>query len=138
MLLKTITSVYKLLFFKTSDLYSLDTKIWKNNLSSYESKENIWICRKLKYYQLRIRSEISILLEIILNALKCLTVWLSTQILILVIAPLSFISVSILCKLAILTVVYILLSRQEEVVHSSSWGDRCTNFFIGSPKVDFW
>ena len=138
MLLKTITSVYKLLFFKTSDLYSLDTKIWKNNLSSYESKENIWICRQLKYYQLSIRSEISILLEIILNALKCLTVWLSTQTLILAIAPLSFISVSILCKLAILTVVYILLSRQEEVVHSSSCADRCTHFFIGSPKVDFW
>ena len=30
-------TVYKLLFFKTTDLYTLDTKISKNILSSYES-----------------------------------------------------------------------------------------------------
>ena len=67
-------------------LYTLDTKIWKNILSSYESKKIIWICRQLKYYQLRIRSEISITLEITLNVFKYLTVTLSTEILILAVA----------------------------------------------------
>ena len=37
--MKTITTVHQLLFFKTTDLYTLDTKIWKNVLSSYESKK---------------------------------------------------------------------------------------------------
>ena len=35
--MKIITVVHKLLFFKTTDLYTLDIKIWKNILSSYES-----------------------------------------------------------------------------------------------------
>ena len=61
MSLKTIPTVHKLLFFKTTDIYTLDKKIWINILSSYESKKKIWICRQLKYYQLRIRSEIGIL-----------------------------------------------------------------------------
>ena len=88
-------------FSKQLTLYTLDTKIWKNILSSYESKKNIWICRQLKYYQLRIRSEIGISLEIILNVFKCLTVSLSIEILILATMPLSFIqlasSVNLLC-----------------------------------------
>ena len=42
------------------------------------------------------------------------------QILILVIKPLWFISVSILCEFPMLPDVYILLSPQEEKVHSSS------------------
>ena len=63
------------------------------------------------------RSEIFILLEIILNAFKCLTASLSTQILILTIAPLLFISVSILCEFPMLPDVHILLSPQEEEVH---------------------
>ena len=42
------------------------------------------------------------------------------QILILAIAPLSFISVSILCEFAMLPDVYILLSPKEEEVDSSS------------------
>ena len=67
-----------------------------------------------------IRSEIGILLEIILNAFKCLTVSLSTEILILAIAPLPLNSISILCELAMLADVYIVLSPQEEEVHSSS------------------
>ena len=83
-------------------------------------------CRQLKYHQFRIRSEICILLEIILNAFKCLTVSLSTQILILAIATLSFISVSIIFEFTTLLDVYILLSLQEEEVNSSSCGDRCT------------
>ena len=73
-------------------------------------------------------------LEIILNAFKCLTVLLSTQILILAIVPFSFISVSILCEFAMLADVYILLSPQEEDVHSSSWRDRCTHLAAHSPK----
>ena len=128
-----IFTVHKLLFSKTTDLYTLDTKIWKNILSSHESK-NIWICRQLKYYQLRIRSEIGFSLEIILNAFKCLIVSHSTEILILAIVPLSFISVSIFCKRATLTYVYILLSPQEKEVHSSSWGDGCTRLEVHSSK----
>ena len=42
------------------------------------------------------------------------------QILILAIAPLSFISVSILCEFAMLPDVYILLSPQKEELYSSS------------------
>ena len=36
--MKIIYNVYKLLIFKTTDLYTLDTKIWKNIMSSYESQ----------------------------------------------------------------------------------------------------
>ena len=32
--MKIISIIYKLLFFKTTDLYNLDKKIWKNILSS--------------------------------------------------------------------------------------------------------
>ena len=60
------------------------------------------------------------------KCLWCLTVSLSTQILILVITPISFISVSILCEFATLPDVYILLSPQQEELHCSSWGNRCT------------
>ena len=63
-----------------------------------------------------------------------MTVSLSTQILILAIAPLSFISVSILCEFAMLPDVYILLSPQEEEVHSSYWGDRSTHLAAYSSK----
>ena len=66
------------------------------------------------------RSKIGISLEIILNDFKCLTVSLSTEILILAIVQVSLILVSILCELAMLPDVYILLSPQEEEVHSSS------------------
>ena len=59
---------------------------------------------------------------------------LSTQILILIIAPLSFISVSILCEYAMLPDVYILLSPQEEEVHWFSWGNRCTHLAALSSK----
>ena len=38
------------------------------------------------------------------------------------IAPLSFISVKILCEFAMLPDVYILMSSQEEEMHFSSWG----------------
>ena len=50
-----------------------------------------------KYYKLRIGSEIGILLEFFLNAFKYLTVSISTEIVILAIAPLLFISVGIFC-----------------------------------------
>ena len=136
--MKTISTFHKLLFFKTTNLYTLDTKIWESILSSYESKKKkkkIWICRQLKYYQLRIRSEIGISLEIILNAFKRLTVLLSTEILILAMVPVSFISVGSLCELAMLSDVYILLSPQEEEVHTSSWGDRRTHLEAHSSKT---
>ena len=34
--MKIISTVHEVLFFRTTDLYALDTKIWKNILSSYE------------------------------------------------------------------------------------------------------
>ena len=96
--MKIISNVHKVLFFKTTDLHNMDIKIWKKHFKLI-SKKNIWICRQLKYYQLRRRSEIGILLEIILNALKCLTVSLSTETLFLDKASLLFISVCILYEL---------------------------------------
>ena len=42
--MKITSTFHKLLFFKTTDLYTLDTKIRKNILSSYESKK-----KKLEY-----------------------------------------------------------------------------------------
>ena len=62
-----------------------------------------------------------------MNAFKCSTVLLSTQILIFAIAPISFISFSILCEFAMLPDVYTLLSPQEEEMHSSSWGGQIAN-----------
>ena len=35
--MKIISTVHKLLFFNTTDMYTLDTKIWKKFLSSYEN-----------------------------------------------------------------------------------------------------
>ena len=63
-----------------------------------------------------------------------MTVSLSTQILILATTPLSFISVSIFYKFAMLPDVYILLSPQEEEVYSSSLGRRCTHLAAHSSK----
>ena len=65
--MKIITTVQQLLFSKTTDLYALDTKIWKNILSSMKVKKDTWICRQIKYHQLRIKTETFISLEIILN-----------------------------------------------------------------------
>ena len=45
-----------------------------------------------------------------------------------------FISVSVLCEFAMLPDVYILLSPQEEEVHSFSWGNRCTDLAVHSSK----
>ena len=47
--MKIIYNVHKLLFFKIIKS-NLDKKIWKNILSSYESKINIWIWGQLEYY----------------------------------------------------------------------------------------
>ena len=112
--MKIIPTVRKLFFFKTTDLYTLSTKTWKNILSTYESKKNSqYACKQLKNYQLRI-NEIGVSLEIILNAFKCLTVSLSFEMLILAIALFSFILVSILRELAMLPDVYILLSLRKK------------------------
>ena len=45
----------------------------------------------------------------------------------LAIEPLSFISVCILCEFAMLLDVFILLTPEEEEVHFSSCGNRCTH-----------
>ena len=97
-------------------------------------KKIIWIYRQPKYHQLRTRSEICILLEIVPHAVKYLTVLLSTQIFISAIAPHLFISVSILCEFAMLPEMYLLLFPQEEEVHSSSWVDRCICLTAHSSK----
>ena len=34
--MKIVFTVHKLLIFKTTDLYTMNTKIWKNIFSSYE------------------------------------------------------------------------------------------------------
>ena len=81
--MKIISTVHKLLFFKITDPIYLGHKDLKKHFKLIWSKKKIWICKQLKYYQLRIRSEIGNLLEIILNAFKCLTISLSTEILIL-------------------------------------------------------
>ena len=127
--MKTISIFHKLLVFKTANLYTLDIKIWKNILSSYESKKSY-----LNMQTTTISStSVCISLEIIINVSKCLTQSLSAQILILAIALLFFISVSILREFAMLPG-DILLSPQEEEVHSSSWGDRCTYLAAHSSK----
>ena len=69
--MQIIYTVHKLLFFETTDLYSLDTafkeyfKLVKVNINFSE-----YICIQWKY-QHRIRCEIRILLEIILNFFEC-------------------------------------------------------------------
>ena len=65
--------------------------------------------------------------------LLCLTVSPSTQIINLVITPLSFTSASMLCEFAMLPDMYILLSPQKEKVHSS-WWNRCTHLAAHSSK----
>ena len=64
-----------------------------------------------------------------------MTVSLSTQILFLTMASLSFISVNIFWEFAMLPDVYILLSPQEEEVHSSSWGNRCIHLAAHPSKI---
>ena len=46
--MKIISTVHKLLLFKTTDLYTLDKKIWKNILSCYESEKKILNTQKTK------------------------------------------------------------------------------------------
>ena len=58
--MKIISTVHKLLFFKITDLNTLDAKIWKKKIK--------FIIKVKKYHQLRIRSEIFIRLKIILIA----------------------------------------------------------------------
>ena len=71
----------------------------------------------LKYHQHRIRSEIGISLETIINGFKFLTILLSNQILGF---SAIFVLVSNLCEFAMLPEVCILLFPQEEEVHFSS------------------
>ena len=132
---------HTLLFFKNNSvwkhtldtvIHTLDTMIWKTILSSNESKISEYADNQ---NIINLRWEIGILLKIILNVIKRSTVSLSTENLILAIAPLSFISVAILCEFAILPDVYILLSPQEEEARSSSWGDRCTHLEAHSSKL---
>ena len=114
-----ISIVPKLLFFKTTALYmhtySLNMQTTKKS-STWDKKWNFHFA--INYSK----------------CLQCLTVSLSTQILILVIMPLSLSSVNILCELAMLPDMYILLFPQEEEVHCSSWGNKCTHMAAHSSK----
>ena len=85
--MKIISTAHKLLFFKTTNPAHLGHKDLEKHFKLIWKGKKIWTCRQLQYYQLRI-SEIGISLEIILNTFKCLTVSLSTETLILAIAPL--------------------------------------------------
>ena len=83
------------------------------------------INRQLKYHNHGIRNEIGgVLLEIVLNDFKCLTVLPFFKILLL--HRLCLFTVSTFSEFAMLLDLYILLPPQEEEVHSSSWVDRCT------------
>ena len=55
LLMKFMSTAPKVLFFKTTDLYTIPI---------------LWICKQLKHHQLRIRSVIFILLEITLNEMS--------------------------------------------------------------------
>ena len=120
LLMKIISTVPQLLFFRTTDQMYI--------VCIQYCIPILWICRQLKHHQLRIRSEIFISQEIILNAFNVLQYHFDTQIDILAIMSLSFISIKILYEFAMLPNVYILLfHQQEEEVYSSSWGNRCTH-----------
>ena len=58
----------KLRFINENYYYCSYANIFQDNLSVYSARQ--LICRQLKHHQLRIRSEILISLEIILNACK--------------------------------------------------------------------
>ena len=135
--MEIIYTVLKLLFFKSTDLYTMDTKIWLHVLSSWKQllKElSKYIFRELNYHQHKIRREISISVEIITNTFKCLTASFSVKTFTLAIASLFIILVSILCKFALVADVFILLLNQEEKVHSSFWRDRCAHLAAHSWK----
>ena len=122
---------------KNPTYVSLCHKDLKQSLLVKVNSKNTYICRQLKYHQHRIRSKTGISLEIILNVFKCLIVSLgSTKTLTLATAPLLFLLVGVLsvCEFAMVPGVYILLSPQEEEVHSSSWGHRCTHSAAHSSK----
>ena len=68
--MKIISPVQKLSFLKTAELnVHLGHKDSKTHFTLiWKLKKEIWICRQPKYHQLRMKSEICISLEIILNA----------------------------------------------------------------------
>ena len=127
MLIKIITNDHQVLFFKTTD----DIKIWKNVFSSYEIWNNHLNVQTTKISSTEKKKWNFHFSRNYSKCFHCLTESLSTQILILAIAPLLFISVSVLSEFTILPDVYILPSPQ---VHSSSWGDRCTHVAVHSSK----
>ena len=66
--MKIICSFHKLLFFISTELYTLITKIWK------KKQLKLMKVNTKKYHQHRIKSETGISPEIILNVFKCLAV----------------------------------------------------------------
>ena len=79
----------------------------------------VYIFKKLKYHQHKIKSKTDISLEITLNVCKCLIVSL-VLLEFLFGSSTDFILVGILCEFAMVPLVYILLSIQEKKVHYSS------------------
>ena len=66
---------HKLLYLQKTDLYILNTKMWRKKFKVTKVNKNFskYMYRKLKYHLHWVRSEIGILLEIILNVSECLT-----------------------------------------------------------------
>ena len=70
LVMKVIDTVHKLLFFKTTDIYTMGTKIWKNSWKLILKNFSEYICKQLKYQW----NEVGISRGIILNVFKWLTV----------------------------------------------------------------
>ena len=66
---------HKLLYLQKTDLYILNTKMWRKKFKVTKVNKNFskYMYRKLKYHLHWVRSEIGISLEIILNVSECLT-----------------------------------------------------------------
>ena len=66
---------HKLLYLQKTDLYILNTKMWRKKFKVTKVNKNFskYMYRKLKYHLHWVRIEIGISLEIILNVSECLT-----------------------------------------------------------------
>ena len=66
---------HKLLYLQKTDLYILNTKMWRKKFKVTKVNKNFskYMYRKLKYHLHWVRSEIGISLDIILNVSECLT-----------------------------------------------------------------
>ena len=111
LLMKIISTVPKLLFFKTTDLCIVYLFCDYADISKTSSTYDKW-----NFHFARNYSNMPLTFDSITFHSNL------------------FISVSVLCEFAMLPDVYILLSPQEEEEHSFSWGNRCTHLAVHSSK----